>query len=187
MNLYAYVGNDPGNAVDPWGLDGKAAAKWAHSQVGSTDYQWHDKHKESRGRWVSRVGGRGAFKCNAFVWDALKNGGDSPGRINGRIPLATEWENTNIPIKGYHVFKSGPGMPRLRGDVVAFDGHVGIYYPLEDGSPGTMSAQGHPFPLSLSDSIVHNDWGFREGQTPTVRRCDCEKPTFVGRKLSPID
>ena len=65
-----------------------------------------------------------------------------------------------------------PGSLLLRGDVVAEGGHVGIYNPLPPNSPtvmGTISAA-----AGLGGRVVHNDWGFREGQNPVIRRCSCD-------------
>ena len=55
-----------------------------------------------------------------------------------------------------------------KGDIVAMGGHVGIYYPLSNGSNGTISAS------TKYEEVVHNDWGFRSGDNPTIWRCDCD-------------
>ncbi len=168
INLYIYVWNNPTNWIDPWGLAGQGAIDWATDQTGSTDYQWWDPHPESRGRLPDHTGGRGAYKCNAFVWDALEAGGDPPGRMpDGRIPTTKEWEKGGVP--GYHPLP--PGAKPNPGDVVVGNGHVGLYKSKPDGKPGTISASSkfEPYP-----KIDENDWGFRPGDDPKIFRCDCE-------------
>lgn len=48
------------------------------------------------------------------------------------------------------------------GDLVALDGHVGIY----TGNGMTISA-------STDRGVVENAWGFRNKQKPVIRRCMC--------------
>lgn len=110
-------------------------------------------------------------KCNAFVWDALVAGGDPAGRMpDGRIPSAAEWADPSTKISGYYVVPSDFSLQI--GDVVALQGHVGLYKPLTDGSPGTISAASSGTPPY--GEIRHNDFGFREGNAPTIRRCLCD-------------
>jgi len=166
-NLYGYVANDPVNWVDIVGLNGWKAVSWARLQIGKTNYQYWDPHAEVRGRSGKYLGGRFSPKCNAFVSDALASGKDAPGRDpNGVIPSAGAWDNPNSNIPGYHALLSGT--PPEAGDIVAdaVNGisHVGIYYPLSDGSHGTISAS------TKTEKIEHNDWGFRAENTPTIWR-----------------
>lgn len=169
INTYAYVANNPPVAVDPTGLDGTSAWWWATMQIGSGDYQFWDPHKESRGRINDQIGGRASRKCNSFVWDGLLGGGNPPNRLDGRIPLASDWQSGLV--NGYRPLR--PGERPILGDVVALDGHVGFYAPLPSGAPGTISASSLFNPLP---SVEHTDWGFREGQSPTIMRCECDDP-----------
>jgi hypothetical protein len=148
--------------------NGRAASAWALSQVGSDEYGYLDMHPESRGRLSSLIGGIKSNKCNAFVWDALTAGGNPPGRLEGgRIPSASEWADADIRISGYYILP--PGAAPKAGDVVATGGHVGLYMPLPKGRNGTISAR-----AGADGEVVHNDWGFRPGQTPVIRRCGCD-------------
>jgi len=75
-----------------------------------------------------------------------------------------------VNIPGYYVVPQGE-QPQP-GDVISNGSHVGIYSPLPDGSPGTVSAA---FPFSswaagVDGNVVNNDWGFRQGQQVTIRR-----------------
>ncbi len=180
INTYTYVNNNPINLIDPFGLDGIAAAQWARSQVGNSGYGFLDLSSESHGKLQDLLGlfgksGPGSPKCNKFAWDALANGGDSAGRmLDGRIPSASEWANPKVNIPGYYILPSGSTLNP--GDVISDGNHMGIYVPLDSGSPGTVSAA---FPFTggtgYNGGVVNNDWGFRSGQSPVARRCECDK------------
>lgn len=177
INTYGYVGGNPLSRTDPRGLDnpgmGPYGQCWsgacgaASGQVGKGGYGYFDPNSEARGRLRSLTGGVPSEKCNKFVWDQLENGGAPAGRMpDGRIPSAGEWGNPNSGIPNYSPVPAGT--PFAPGDVVSDGGHVGIYAPLADGSPGTVSAA---FPFSggtgMNGGVVNNDWGFRPGQTVT--------------------
>ncbi len=68
----------------------------------------------------------------------------------------------NLSNPDYNV----PGWPvvigsTLPGDLIALSGHVGIV----SGSGTSISAS--------PSGKIENDWGFRTGQTPVIRRCSC--------------
>jgi hypothetical protein len=146
-------------------------AEWAEAHVGHGGYsKFFDNAPDARGPIDNRLppGLRGYVdpKCNQFVWDALTAGGAQPKRMpDGRIPIARDWGDRKSQIGGYAVV-SGPPRP---GDVVSDGDHVGIYAPLPDGRPGTISAAspftdaGAPF-----GRVVHNDWGFRPKEKPVI-------------------
>lgn len=171
LNTYAYVDGNPLRFVDPRGLDGKGAAASAISKVGSEDYQWWDPEAAARGRLSSLVGGRFSNKCNFFEYEVLTEGGDPPGLMpDGRKPSAGEYADPHKIIPGYPVVVMRPGERPKLGDIVAGNGHVGTYVPLPSGDSGTVSASAN------TQSVVHNDWGFRPNQdfSPTIRRCECD-------------
>jgi hypothetical protein len=180
VNTYAFVSNNPLNLIDPFGLDGIAAAKWALSQVGKSGYGYFDTSSESRGslqNLLDSFGWRGRIspKCNKFAWDALANGGDPAGRMpDGRIPSASEWANPKVDIPSYYILPSGSILNP--GDVISNGQHMGLYVSLDSGNPGTISAA---FPFSAgtgyNGGVVNNDWGFRDGQSYVARRCSCDE------------
>ena len=146
-----------------------AAARWAESRVGTDGYDFLDTAPNARGRRdeiLGRLGLRGVGdpKCNQFVYDALSASGAPPGRLDGgRIPLAEDWGNPRARIDGYQPVQGRP----QRGDVVSDGHHVGIFAPLSDGRPGTVSAAtpgSHD--AGVIGGVVHNDWGFRKRQGP---------------------
>jgi hypothetical protein len=112
--------------------------------VGSTEYQRWDAHPEARGRFeefLHNFGLGNSNKCNAFVYDALKAGGQLPGRmLDGRIPIALEWADPAFVIDGYEVVQNPNVFSLQPGDVVSDGNHVGIFSPLLSGAPGTNSA-----------------------------------------------
>ncbi|WP_158755822.1 RHS repeat-associated core domain-containing protein, partial [Dyella sp. S184] len=192
IGLYVYGLNNPLMYIDPTGLmppgmpppmgpfspegpglipAGLSARNWAFNQVGQGGYGYFDPNPEARGWLRQRTNGIPSEKCNKFVWDALKAGDVPAGRMpDGRIPSAAEWGDPNVNIPGYYVVPQGE-QPQI-GDVVSNGSHVGIYSPLSDGSPGTVSAA---FPMSSSaagidGNVVNNDWGYRQGQILTTRR-----------------
>lgn len=154
--------------------------EWATTQIKNGKYGYFDNSPEARGDWRNLlppgIRGIGTPKCNQFVWDALTAGGVQPGRVDGgRIPITKDWGDPRSKIPGYAPVV-GPPRP---GDVVSDGGHVGIYSPLKDGRPGTISAASPDTPGAADDGgVVHNDWGFRKGQKPvTVWR-----PTTAAQK-----
>ena len=175
----AYVGNNPLNMVDPTGEDGERAAAFARQQVGSDSYEAIDTHPMVLGRRGSLLGGRLAPKCNVFVGDVLDLGGDPVQSVNGenRYPVASEWGDSSSAIEGYRPVEAYE-VP-MAGDIVSDGSHVGIYAPLEDGSDGTVSAAiyGAPVGTTQSDRVVHNDWGFRDGQEVTIWRHESDAMT----------
>jgi hypothetical protein len=114
-----------------------------------------------------------ANKCNYFVNDALVAGGDPPPlHPDGRPWLAGEWGDPAVTIPGYFIVQGPP----KAGDIIAikdppgdgYTGHVGIFA-WKDGKPATISAS------SMSGAVEHNDFGFRNEQTPVIRRCECDR------------
>lgn len=106
-----------------------------------------------------------SHKCNKFVYDVIVEAGVKPPPTvpatlwRERPPLADEWANPRVAIPGWAVVTDGPPKP---GDVVAEGGHCGIVV----GNRQTASAN------SLVHGVVTiNDWGFRESNKPTFRRC----------------
>jgi RHS repeat-associated protein len=180
FNVYAYVGANPTGWIDSRGLDGVAATQWAHQMIGQPGYGYFDPSEESRGRLNDWTGGIGSFKCNKFVWDALRNGGDPAGRMPGdRIPSASEWGSTKSKIPGYYVVP--PGTPLFPGDIISDGHHVGLYDPSGPYSrPKTTSAAapywaGGPSEAGAQGGVINNDWAFRPGQKTVIHRCNCDK------------
>lgn len=163
VNLFSYVGGNPVNFVDPWGLSSTDVVSWANQQISSHAYSLWSPNSEVRGGRGTLFGGRFSPKCNIFVYDALQAGNCETGRVDGgRVPRATEWANPNFNIPGCSVVSTPEP-----GDVVAYGGHVGIYYPYTTQLKGTISAAS-PSP------VVWSNWGFCAGQSPTFRRCKCK-------------
>lgn len=143
-------------------------AYWAEARVGRGGYGRLDPAPDARGQIDNLLPrdkrGRIDPKCNQFVWDALQAGGVPAGRLDGgRIPVAKEWGDPSSKIAGYSPVV---GQPRP-GDVVSNGHHVGIYSPLPDGRPGTVSASS-PFTHDggWDGGVTHNDWGFRGDEGP---------------------
>jgi hypothetical protein len=155
-------------------------ARWAEGRVGKGGYSMidgapdaHSRHDDILGPFGLR--GWGDPKCNQFVWDALQAGGAPAGKINdptikgGRIPIAKDWGDPNSKIGGYRPVTGAP----QPGDVISNGHHVGIYAPLPDGSPGTVSAATPRTPDGgLAGEVAHNNWGFRgdEGKITVWRK-----------------
>jgi hypothetical protein len=141
--------------------------------VGKPGYKEYGSHAADARGAINNIlppDARGLWdpKCNQFVWDALTAGGVQPKRMgDGRIPLAGDWGDPKGQIGGYSVVTDAP----QPGDVVSDGHHVGIYLPLPDGRPGTISAAS-PWSLhgGILGEVVHNDWGFRPKQHPVIWR-----------------
>lgn len=163
----AFVGPPPEPATST-----NRTVNWAQSHVGKGGYGLPDTARDARGIFQNILlpGLRGIRdpKCNQFVYDALTAGGAPPGRLDGgRIPVAKDWGDSRSVIAGYRP-TTDAAQP---GDVVSNGHHVGIYAPLADGGPGTISAATPDSPdAAYLGSVVHNDWGFRPGQSVTVWR-----------------
>lgn len=179
INPYLYAWASPTNAVDPLGLDGYWASLNALAKVTAKDYSRFSPHPDARGRLAGILGGRTALKCNLFLNDMLTAGGHPPGRMqDGRVPSASEWENPAVKIDGYIVLPSFA--PPKQGDVVAYHGHVGLYFPSPTGESQTISAS------AINNEVVWNSWAFRDGDSPTIRRCTCDIPSSNGPIITPL-
>ncbi|MBX3483182.1 hypothetical protein [Phenylobacterium sp.] len=145
-------------------------ARWAEGRVGRGGYGWIDPAPEARGRLTDQLPrsgrGIGEFKCNQFVWDALGAGGSPAGRMTGGgIPVAKDWGNPSSKIPGYMAVNDPP----QPGDVISNGHHVGIYSPLPNGRPGTVSAASPRSRNGGQDGgVVHNDWGFQGTEGPVT-------------------
>lgn len=169
-------GQDVSRAVDSLGgpqpepvTATNPVVRWAQAHVGRGGYgKWLDVALDARGPvadWGAVIRRRGMLdpKCNQFVWDALTGAHKQPGRIDGgRIPRAKDWGDPQSQIPGYAPI-TGPLQP---GDVVSNGDHVGIYAPLPNGAPGTISAASPFHNGGLLGGVVHNDWGFRGDEGP---------------------
>jgi RHS repeat-associated protein len=173
--VYNYVLGSPAMGMDIGGLDTPAMGPygpcwsgvcgWAGGKIRKPGYGYFDCNSEARGRMMPYTCGAPSLKCNTFVWDAAQGGGAPAGRMpDGRIPSAAEWGNPNSGIPGYSPLPPGE-RPQL-GDIIGDGHHVGIYSPLTSGSPGTTSAAS----FFKGNGPVHNDWGFRDGQSVIIWR-----------------
>jgi len=169
-DLYAYVGNDPINHVDPAGTDAEQAAHWAAAMIGNTDYQKSDFNRQVGG-WKSWLNwGAGAPKCNIFVWDALRAGNIMPSSVNGesRMAYVSDWSNRSSKIDGFrplHVDTKGNRTEAIRvGDVLANKGHVGIIVHVnKDGRSGLTASAADPH---HQDRVTAVPFGFRPQDGP---------------------
>jgi hypothetical protein len=134
--------------------------------VDSARSDMRDWGQQSDRRDVNSVFGSGENKCNLFVDTHLENagynlpntGGNWWSRLFNRYPPgAGELSKPDYNLPGWSTV-SGPAQP---GDLIAERGHVGI----ATSANSTISA--------TRDGIIENNWGFRPGQDPVIRRCSC--------------
>ncbi len=161
MNTYAYVGGNPVNYYDPLGLCSCPTNLAANALSSTGSDKW--AFGKANGDF-----GKGTNKCNQFVNDkVLESGGDLAqpnGWFGGNPIVAGQWADPSYSIEGWSVVTG----PAQAGDIIAismngngYTGHVGIV----TGTSQTTSAG--------NDKILTNNWGFRSGQNPTIRRCSC--------------
>lgn len=117
------------------------------------------------------LGWIGNFKCNLLVNTATKEGGSTPPLVNNRQATAGELANQKQVIDSWSVVHDSP----QSGDIISigedghgYSGHTGIVVIKPSGKPATVSANSEKGTVTLSD------WGFRQGQYPTPRRCTCK-------------
>jgi len=176
--------------IPPGGYDidvrldsGDALVDSARSHIGSTSWAYW----RARSPYPADTN-----KCNLFVYEMANGVGRTvprrtrwswrQGREVWYPPLAGEWGDAGTPVGSWTVV-SDP----LPGDVIAephfyidATGHVGIVsYPLPNGESRSLAAGEHitttvELPRQTvsagGDDIMENNWGWRQGQTPTFRR-----------------
>lgn len=159
---------------------GLKAVDWARPEVGGWDYTILSPHPEARGALRGEIGrGVGPLKCNLFVYDALSAAGAAPNRIDGRVPSAAEWGNPGFseirdypPIVTLTIPNGGLDSAMIGalhvGDIISDGKHVGLVS-FKDGKPRTISAAS-PEANPPIGGVTDSDWGFRPGQTVTIRR-----------------
>ena len=186
LNLYGYVGNNPINKFDPYGLDfwqspGYYNWGWpgskppppqptdpvavANSMVGSWQYNaaiGNPFDNYSSGVWTSIPFIQDSYrrnKCNKFVGDCISECPNRPKPfINGRFPTAAEWGDPNVTIPGYGSPHTGiqPGDVITDGVHVGFMNYNGNY--VEASSGGAVK--------SLDPSNNNTGWNPGTGRTP---------------------
>ncbi len=164
INLYRYVNNSPLNYTDPSGLCPCGVPQDVINNARKDKRDW----SQSADRTDINSGfGPNTYKCNLFVdttygdssFDLPNIGGNSLLEWLDRYPPgAQSLSDKNYDVPGWPVV-SDPPQP---GDLLAEKGHVGIAV----GENKTISA--------APKGVVENDWGFRTGQDPVIRRCSCK-------------
>ncbi|MDQ1924876.1 RHS repeat-associated core domain-containing protein, partial [Massilia pseudoviolaceinigra] len=165
INTYAYVANNPLTSVDP---DGLCPCGLASDALDSARNDMRDWSKAADRSDVYSGFGAGEYKCNLFMDLHLEQAGYNVPNTGGGF--LANWIGKNPPGAGNlslpdYVLSGWPTVsgPAQAGDIIAYKGHVGI----ATGSNTTISA-------SSKFGKIENDWGFRAGQTPVIRRCSCE-------------
>ncbi|WP_235872732.1 RHS repeat-associated core domain-containing protein [Pseudoxanthomonas winnipegensis] len=167
INSYSYVSQSPVSLIDPFGLrEGSPSniqirqgiANWAMSKNGSTDWGYYENHSPQ----FPGGGGKGSYKCSAFVCDAVKSAGANglvnvPGRAAPSCPTAGEWANGNV--KGWR--ELGPGETPMPGDIAAtahsgegYTGHAAVV--VSDGKGGWTTMGAHESQVGPAGS---DGWG----------------------------
>ncbi|MEW4366563.1 RHS repeat-associated core domain-containing protein [Aliikangiella maris] len=165
-NIYGYVFSDPINLIDPNGLCScPSASELVINALLLSLYMnelW--SYDAIRGEFPAK-----SNKCNLFIHELINmSGGTLPspnGYFNDNPLVAGQWADKNYQIEGWTPV-TGPPKP---GDIIA------------EASTGFSDATGHVAVVtgereSTSASyygVITNDYGFRSGQNPTIRRCSC--------------
>ncbi|MEI2433420.1 RHS repeat-associated core domain-containing protein [Lysobacter yananisis] len=164
ISLYAYAQSGPLKYYDPEGLCpcGNVDALLKNARADMRD--WSRKADRSE---VNSSFGAETNKCNLFVDTIYEESGYALPNLGGSLfsvmmlrypPGAQTLSDASYDLLGWPKV-SGPAQP---GDLVAYEGHVGIYA----GDGTTISA-------STDKGKVENSWGFRKGQNPVIRRSKC--------------
>ncbi|WP_299971467.1 RHS repeat-associated core domain-containing protein [uncultured Roseobacter sp.] len=163
INLYEYVYNEPIGFVDPYGL---CPCGSKNDLIKNARTEARDFSKSADRSDINSGFGPGTYKCNLFADEQLEKSGFELPNIGGGTlaqlfgknpPGARSLSDPNYTVPGWPVSNGPPGP----GDLIATEGHVGIVT-----APGkTISA--------TPKGVKENDWGFRPGQNPVIRRCLC--------------
>jgi len=164
VNFYAFVENNPINILDPNGLCpcGKPSDVVKAARSDKSDWSMGANRTDLNSGF-----GSGTYKCNLFADKQYEDagyhlpniGGSALSRLLERYPPgAGSLSDRGYDVPGWPVISSSP----RPGDLIAEHGHVGIV----TGRRSSISAS--------PGGKVENDWGFRDGQSPVIRRCTCK-------------
>jgi RHS repeat-associated protein len=149
--------SDTGNDSSPPGVTGTPGSIVIAARSHEGEGGWGNPGYQGGAGYITE------YKCNIFVNQVTQDAGAIPPLVNGRPANAGELANSSIVIPSWAVV-SGPAR---NGDILAvpeqgigYTGHSGIVV----GQGQTASAN------SITGTITINDWGFRNNQTPTIRR-----------------